>query len=101
MADRRKKLTLADDQRRRSQQFGEQAAELAVLASGPWSGGWYWRDDLERQQAAARAVSEGYGSPLSTIAYYVPTTRGRTHPTEDDVRGRVWAYEGPVSERAI
>jgi hypothetical protein len=98
---RRRKATLLDDQRRREQQFGERAAELAVLRSGPWAGGWYWRADLERQQEAARLVSEGYGSPLSTIAYYVPTDRAREHPTEDGVRGRVWAYEGPVSERAI
>lgn len=98
-ASRHKRLTLLEDQRDYERRHGEQAAELAVLLEGPWAGAWYWRGDLERQQKAARLVSEGFKSPLSTIAYYVPTARGRTHPQDDRVRGRVWAYEGPVVDR--
>ena len=88
------KPVLWEDQQRRAAQVGDKASELAALDGGPAGGQWYWREDLERQQQAARAVAEGFGSPLSPIAKYVPTTRGRTHRVDERCRGRVWVFEG-------
>ncbi len=68
--------------------------ELAALTDGPWAPCWYWRDDLEAQQAAARDLHRRDGTAqLGDKACYRPTDRWIDHPSEPDVRGRVWTYQ--------
>jgi hypothetical protein len=75
----------------------EQAAvrELAALVDGPWAPAWYWRDDLQAQQQAARRLHEQYGQPLGDKCHYRPTEQWIDHPTEAGVRGRAWTYQPP------
>jgi len=71
--------------------------ELAVLDDGPWFARWYWRDELEAQQAAARdAHARGGTTHLGDKAHYRPTEQQVPHPTEVEVRGRVWTYQPPA-----
>lgn len=57
------------------------ARELAALVDGPWAPCWYWRTDLEAQQAAARSVHERGGTAvLGDKAHYQPTDWWVDHP---------------------
>lgn len=68
--------------------------ELAVLADGPWAPCWYWRDELEAMQTAARDVHRRGGTAvLGDKAHYRPTQQWIDHPTEQGVRGRAWTYQ--------
>ena len=72
-------------------------AELAVLTDGPCAGVWYWRTDLEAQQAAARHVhARGGTRVLGDKAHYQPTDTWLDHPKREvqarGVRGRGWTY---------
>jgi hypothetical protein len=76
--------------------LAEQAAhrELAALTDGPWSPCWYWRDELEAMQAAARYMhTRGGTAHLGNQAHYRPTNRWVDHPTEE--AGRAWTYQPP------
>jgi len=71
--------------------------ELAVLDDDPWFARWYWRDELEAQQAAARdAHARGGTTHLGDKAHYRPTEQWVPHPTDPEVRGRVWTYQPPA-----
>ncbi len=86
----------------RAASLAQQAAgrELAALVDGPWAPRWYWRTDLEAQQAAARYVhARGGTAVLGEKAHYRPTEQWIGHPTEPDVRGRAWTYEPDGSTR--
>jgi len=83
--------------------LAEQAAhrELAALVDGPWAPAWYWRDNLETQQAAARDIHRRGGTAqLGTKVHYQPTDRWIDHPTEEGVRGRAWTYQPPTTEES-
>ena len=72
-------------------------AELAVLTDGPCAGAWYWRAELETQQAAARHVhARGGTRVLGDKAHYQPTDTWLDHPKREvqarGVRGRGWTY---------
>ncbi|MPZ64545.1 MAG: hypothetical protein GEU83_03170 [Pseudonocardiaceae bacterium] len=85
----------------RAANLAEQATgrELAALVDGPWAPCWYWRDDLEAQQAAARDLHHRGGTAvLGDKAHYAPTERWVDHPSEPDVRGRAWTYQPPTAE---
>lgn len=85
----------------RALSLAQQAAdrELAALVDGPWAPAWYWRDELEAMQAAARYVhARGGSAVLGDRARYRPTGQWIDHPTEDGARGRVWTCQPPTSE---
>jgi hypothetical protein len=86
----------ADGRSLENQALG-QGSELAVLVDGPWVRHWYWRRDLEKQQAAARYMFRRGGTTmLGTIAGYVPTERFLAHPDETYPDGRVWVFREPT-----
>lgn len=75
--------------------------ELAALVRGPLDRRWYWRDELEAVQAAARrdydrvaglpAESRPTWSPASVLAY-APTEHWVDNPLRRYGRGRVWIH---------
>ena len=72
-----------------------QVRELAVVVDGPHAGRWYWRDDLEGMQTAARRMGHPLDHPAATYRAYWPTDEWVQHPTEPDVHGRAWRYHEP------
>jgi hypothetical protein len=64
--------------------------ELAVLDGGPWSGCWYWRDDLDGVRDAATRFPADH--PAGQMAHYQPTREHRDNP-EGIGPGRVWRYQ--------
>ncbi len=81
----------------RAPTLAEQAAgrELAALVDGPGKSRWFWRDDLEGMQAAARRMGYPLDHPAATYRRYQPTDEWVEHPTEPDVQGRAWRYRLP------
>jgi hypothetical protein len=79
--------------------LAEQAAdrELAALVDGPRKLRWFWRDDLEGMQTAARRMGHPLDHPAATYRSYHPTEQWVVHPTEPDVRGRAWRYQEPAA----
>jgi len=79
--------------------LAEQAAdrELAALVDGPRRLRWFWRDDLERMQAAARRMGHPLDHPAATYRCYHPTEQWVQHPTEPGVQGRAWRYRQPAA----
>ncbi len=81
-------------------------AELAVLTDGPCAGAWYWRTDLEAQQAAARHVhARGGTRVLGDKAHYRPTDTWHEHPKPEEqargVRGRGWTYQPDTTQEGV
>lgn len=75
---------------------GTEGRELAALVDGPWARCWYWRTDLEAQQAASRDVhARGGTAQLGDRAHYRPTDTWITSP-DDATRGRAWTYQPPT-----
>jgi hypothetical protein len=80
--------------------------ELVVLVGGPLDRRWYWRDDLERQQAtAARADAVSAGLAPELRPTWSPSSLPAYQPTEawiDNPRGhgpgRVWTYTPDTQE---
>lgn len=69
--------------------------ELAVLVGGPWNGFWYWRDDLENAQAAARDARRRCAMEVATSkAGYKPTESWRVNPEKPVEQGREWRWTG-------
>lgn len=74
---------------------GADGAAVAALVDGPWVGCWYWRDDLEAQQRAAREVhARGGTAELGDKAHYRPTDRWVDNPGGAG-SGRAWTYTPP------
>lgn len=78
---------------------GDTGRELAVLVGGPRANRWYWRDELEVAQAAAR-VRGKYACPCGCetrsdeLVHYKPTSDFRPNPI-DGQSGREWRYQPP------
>jgi len=77
--------------------LAEQAAvrELAALVDGPHTSRWFWREDLEQMQAAARRMGHPLDRPAAVYRLYRPTEEWVEHPTEPGVHGRAWRYHQP------
>jgi hypothetical protein len=88
-------MTVAKASARRGKTRATQ--ELAVLADGPRSHRWYWRDDLAAMQQASRNVGYDDWHPASVMRHYEPTEDFEMHPGGLGA-GRVWRYRMP--ERA-
>ena len=70
--------------------------ELAVLVDGPWAPCWYWRDDLEAQQASARRMHEWRATAqLDPKVHYQPAEQWVDPPTSP----RSGAVPGATSPR--
>lgn len=68
-----------------------------MLQGGPWANAWYWRDELEAQQATAREAGRRCTQEAVTWkAMYVPTEQWVPNPDTDPklhgVEGRVWRW---------
>ncbi len=73
-------------------------AELAVLTDGPGADAWYWRADLEAQQAAARQVhARGGTRVLGDKARCRPTDTWLDHPAPRTRRAVCAAAAGPTT----
>ena len=83
----------------RTPALAEQATvrELATLVDGPRKLRWFWRDELEGMQAAARRMGHSLHHPAATYRCYHPTDEWVEHPTEPDVLGRAWHYRKPAA----
>ncbi len=83
----------------RAPTLAEQAAvrELAALVDGPRKLRWFWRDELEGMQAAARRMGHPLHHPAATYRCYHPSTEWIEHPTEPGMRGRAWRYRQPAA----
>jgi len=84
--------------------LAEQAAarELAALVDGPRKSRWFWREDLEQMQAAARRMGHPPDRPAAVYRLYRPTQEWIAHPTEPGVHGRAWRHqEPPVALRRV
>ena len=81
----------------RAPTLSEQAAvrELAALVDGPRKLRWFWRDELEGMQAAARRMGHPLEHPAATYRCYHPTDGCVEHPTEPGAQGRAWRYQPP------
>jgi len=81
----------------RTSALAEQATvrELAALVDGPRWLRWFWREDLEGMQAAARRMGHPLDHPAATYRCYHPTDEWVEHPTEPGVQGRAWRYRPP------
>jgi len=81
----------------REPSLARQAAvrELAALVDGPQALRWYWRDELEAMQVAARRMGHRLDRPAAVCRTYWPTEEWVEHPMEPDVRGRAWRYRDP------
>ena len=69
--------------------------ELAALVDGPRRLRWFWRDDLEGMQGAARRMGHPLEHPASTYRRYHPTEQWVAHPIEPGVHGRAWRHHEP------
>jgi len=69
--------------------------ELAALVDGPQALRWFWREDLEQMQAAARRMGHPLDRPAAVYRLYRPTEEWVEHPTEPGVHGRAWRYHQP------
>ena len=83
----------------RTPTLAEQATvrELAALVDGPRTLRWFWREDLENIQAAARRMGYPLEHPAATYRCYYPTGEWVEHPTEPGVQGRAWRYRQPAA----
>jgi hypothetical protein len=69
--------------------------ELAVLVGGLFNGFWYWRDDLENAQGAARDAGRRCSSKVpASKADYAPTEAWRVNPEKPLEQGREWRWTG-------
>jgi len=77
--------------------LAEQAAvrELAVLVDGPCKLRWFWREDLEGMQVAARRMGHRLDHSAAVYRCYQPTEEWVEHPSEVGASGRVWRYHQP------
>lgn len=74
--------------------------ELAALTDGPWIQCWYWRDEFETHQQAARDThSRGGTVRLGSKAKYQPTARWVAHPDPEcaGIRGRAWTFDAEAA----
>jgi hypothetical protein len=69
-------------------------AELVVLADGPWSGRWYWAQDLAAMQRAARRYRPTHDA--GQLQSYQRTTDQRPHPADSKVAGAIYRYRPPT-----
>ena len=72
-----------------------QVGELAALVDGPHTSRWFWREDLEQMQAAARRMGHPLERPAAVYRLYRPTREWVEHPTEPGVHGRTWRHHQP------
>jgi hypothetical protein len=79
--------------------LAEQAAdrELAALVDGPRTLRWFWRDDLEGMQDAARRMGHPLDRPAAVYRLYRPTEEWVAHPIEPGVQGRAWRHHQPAA----
>ncbi len=79
--------------------LAEQAAvrELAALVDGPCRLRWFWRDELEALQGAARRMGHRPEHPAGIYRCYHPTQEWIEHPSEPGALGRVWRHHEPSS----
>jgi hypothetical protein len=76
-----------------------------VLSGGPADGHWYWRDDFEHQQFAARRMAAvHHRAPLDPASWpllYAPSSSVVTHDRDPQKQATRWVWTGPAEVHTL